>query len=200
MVTGRLPFEAETPLAVILKHLNDPLPSPRDFNPELPPEVEKIITTAMDKDPEARYPSADEMVQQIKMAAGVKVFDTGPILVTPSKVMKSPGAAEESGGGSGGSRGGGHDTAAGRGAHGPESPSLATSTAVRPPASRSLAGLGASAVVRLLGRFLLTTVATGKMPFLAIVVRPTETPTVTASPNLTFNPQPSATPTRTPTL
>src|SRR5260221_4302903 len=43
MVTGRLPFEAETPFAVILKHLNHPLPSPPDFNPELPPEVETII-------------------------------------------------------------------------------------------------------------------------------------------------------------
>src|SRR5258708_449898 len=200
MVTGRLPYEAETPLAVILKHLNDPLPSPRDFNPELLPEVELIITTAMDKDPEARYQSAEQMVQQINAAAGLKLYDTGPILVTPPKVAKSPGAGQVSGGGSGGSKGGGHDdTAAGRGAQGPESPNLATSTAVRPPANRSLAGLGAIAVVGLLGWFLLTTLATGKMPFLAIVVRPTETPTVTATPTHTPTVQSTSTPTATPT-
>ena len=46
MVTGRVPFEAETPLAVLLKHVNDPLPLPRQVKPDLPEAVERVILKA----------------------------------------------------------------------------------------------------------------------------------------------------------
>jgi serine/threonine protein kinase len=55
LVTGKKPFTADTPMAVIFKHVSDPLPRPRDIVPDLPEEVEKVIFKALAKQPEARY-------------------------------------------------------------------------------------------------------------------------------------------------
>jgi serine/threonine protein kinase len=55
MVTGRKPFIADTPLAVLLMHITDPLPSPLKFIPDLPVEIERIIIKALAKRPEDRY-------------------------------------------------------------------------------------------------------------------------------------------------
>ncbi|MBN1284973.1 MAG: protein kinase [Anaerolineae bacterium] len=66
LCTGRLPFDADTPLAIILKHVNDPLPDPRELNPGLPEGVGKIIFRAMSKDPDDRYQTAEEMVEHLK--------------------------------------------------------------------------------------------------------------------------------------
>lgn len=65
MVTGRVPFEADTPLAVILKHLEEPLPLPRQFNSNLPEAVERILLKALSKKPENRYQSAHEMAEAL---------------------------------------------------------------------------------------------------------------------------------------
>jgi serine/threonine protein kinase/ligand-binding sensor domain-containing protein len=68
MVTGRVPFEAETPLAVLLKHINDPLPMPRQTRPDLPERVELVILKAMAKVPEDRFESAQDMVDALAEA------------------------------------------------------------------------------------------------------------------------------------
>jgi len=65
LCTGHLPYDAETPLAVILKHLNEPVPSARKLNPDLPEYIENIIYKAMAKDSEERYQSADAMLQAL---------------------------------------------------------------------------------------------------------------------------------------
>ncbi len=65
LATGRLPFDADTPLAVLLKHVHDPLPLPRQLNPSLPEEVERIILKALAKDPSDRYPTASDMLAEI---------------------------------------------------------------------------------------------------------------------------------------
>ena len=61
MLTGRVPFEAETPLAVVLKHITDPLPMPRTINPAIPETVEWVILKALAKEPGDRYQSAGEL-------------------------------------------------------------------------------------------------------------------------------------------
>ena len=65
LATGRLPFDADTPLAVLLKHAHDPLPIPRQVNPSLPEEVERIILKALAKEPADRYTTAQEMLADI---------------------------------------------------------------------------------------------------------------------------------------
>lgn len=66
MVTGRRPFQADTPLAVLFKQATEALPRPTQFIPTLPAEVEKILVKALAKKPEDRYQSAGEMVHSIE--------------------------------------------------------------------------------------------------------------------------------------
>jgi peptide/nickel transport system substrate-binding protein len=68
MATGRPPFHAETPPAIFVKHLHDPLPLPSSLNPALPEPVERVILKALAKGPDKRYASADEMVQGLREA------------------------------------------------------------------------------------------------------------------------------------
>jgi serine/threonine-protein kinase len=68
MATGRVPFKAETPIAVMVKHLNDPLPPPHALNPKLPSQVEQVILKAMAKNPEDRFATAGDMVRALKTA------------------------------------------------------------------------------------------------------------------------------------
>ncbi len=68
MVTGRVPFEAETPLAVLLKHVNAPLPPPRQMKPDLPEAVERVILKAMAKSPDDRFQSARSLVDALQKA------------------------------------------------------------------------------------------------------------------------------------
>ena len=55
MVTGRKPYSADTPAAVMLKHMHDPLPRPTDLVPGLPEGVEQVIFRALEKDPANRF-------------------------------------------------------------------------------------------------------------------------------------------------
>ncbi len=62
MVTGRRPFEADTPMAVLFKHASEPLPRPSSLVNDLPVNVENFIFKATAKDPNERYQSMDEFV------------------------------------------------------------------------------------------------------------------------------------------
>jgi hypothetical protein len=68
MVTGRLPFEAENGITVLLKKLQEPPPPPRQFNPSLPIELEQVILKAIAPLPEDRYQSALEMIEALRSA------------------------------------------------------------------------------------------------------------------------------------
>lgn len=70
MVTGRLPYEADTPLAVMFKKITDPLPRPTHFVSELPAFVENVLIKALAKDPEYRYSSMREFAESLEMLAG----------------------------------------------------------------------------------------------------------------------------------
>ncbi len=68
MATGRVPFKAETPIAVLVKHMTDPLSPPRIVNPNLPEAVEKVILKAMAKNPDNRFATAGDMVEALSAA------------------------------------------------------------------------------------------------------------------------------------
>jgi serine/threonine-protein kinase len=61
MVTGRPPFLGDTPVAVASKHVRDHPPLPRELNPSIPPTFEAIILKAMDKNPDNRYATSEEL-------------------------------------------------------------------------------------------------------------------------------------------
>ncbi len=62
MATGRLPFLGETPVSVALMQVNDQPAAPTEINSHIPQGLEQIILRAMEKDPDARYQSAEEML------------------------------------------------------------------------------------------------------------------------------------------
>ncbi|MCB0164996.1 MAG: serine/threonine-protein kinase [Anaerolineae bacterium] len=68
MVTGRTPFQAETPIALINMQLNHPLPPPRSLRPELPEAGESVILKALTKDPGLRYESCGTMADAFAQA------------------------------------------------------------------------------------------------------------------------------------
>ncbi len=69
MVTGHVPFEAETPMAVMLKHITDPLPLPRTLRPDVPEAIERVILKALAKNPADRFQTAGELVQALGVAS-----------------------------------------------------------------------------------------------------------------------------------
>lgn len=68
MLTGQVPYSADTPLAIIMKHINAPLPTRQDYGEHLPEPVESIILKSITKDPDDRYPTAAAMKQAIDRA------------------------------------------------------------------------------------------------------------------------------------
>ena len=84
MMIGEPPFDAETPLAILMKHVNDPLPLPRQKDPTIPVPFERVVLKALAKRPQDRYQSAEEMAQALREAAaevGVQV---------PGRIGQSP--------------------------------------------------------------------------------------------------------------
>lgn len=66
MLTGRVPFNGETTVAIAIKHIQENMPSPREFVPEIPVSVEKIVLKCTQKSPDARYQSMSELVEDLK--------------------------------------------------------------------------------------------------------------------------------------
>ncbi len=68
MLTGKVPFDADTPVSVALMHMQDKAIEPIKINPSIPVAVNKIIIKAMEKDPNMRYQNATEMLKDLSMA------------------------------------------------------------------------------------------------------------------------------------
>lgn len=80
MVTGRKPYMADTPAALLLKQANDPLPRPRSFVAGLPDAVEKVLFKALAKGLEDRYQGMGEMVKAMEgLLAGKQVKEARPV-------------------------------------------------------------------------------------------------------------------------
>ncbi|MBO9310540.1 MAG: protein kinase [Chloroflexi bacterium] len=171
MLTGRLPYDGDTPVAIILKHVREPLTPPSVFNPNIPPVLEQIVLKAMAKDPGARYQSAAEMLADLNAFAA----QLGQPAVLPTRFEDTP------------ARRAARSTA--------ELPTINLPAAKR----RSPLAFGAILVILiLLGVFGALSLVNGEVPLLGIALRATETPTLTPSPSAT--PSATATDTPSPTL
>jgi serine/threonine protein kinase len=65
MLAGRQPFEADNPIAVAYQHVHDAPVPPSSLEPSVPPALESVVLRAMEKDPEARFPTAADMVRAL---------------------------------------------------------------------------------------------------------------------------------------
>jgi eukaryotic-like serine/threonine-protein kinase len=94
-LTGELPYRAEDPVSLAMKHVNEPPRSPREANPEVPAPLDALILKLLAKDPEDRYPSASALVHDLEQvryglspatAAPEKTIDkiTAPLLPVPN--------------------------------------------------------------------------------------------------------------------
>ena len=68
MLTGKVPFDADTPVSVALKHMQEEAKEPIEVNPEIPTAVNQIVVKAMQKEPSARYQNATEMIHDLSKA------------------------------------------------------------------------------------------------------------------------------------
>ena len=71
MLVGHVPFTGESPTIVMVKHMQDPVPSVLDERPDLPPAIGHIISRAMAKGPDNRYQSITDLLEDLTIAAGV---------------------------------------------------------------------------------------------------------------------------------
>ncbi|SDA66361.1 serine/threonine protein kinase [Butyrivibrio sp. INlla18] len=74
MLTGRVPFNGDTTVAIAIKHIQEELPTPADYNEDIPISVEKIVLKCCQKSPDRRYQSAAELITDLKRS-----------LITPDK-------------------------------------------------------------------------------------------------------------------
>ena len=98
LLTGQLPFRAETPVAVLVQHMQEAPPAAREINPALPAGVEPVLTKALAKEPEQRYESAAAFVAALRRAlaggSGVAVT-AGAHLATAAGDGQANGAQEQ---------------------------------------------------------------------------------------------------------
>ena len=66
MLTGRVPFNGDTTVAIAIKHIQEPMPSPRDYVPEIPVSVEQIVLKCTQKSPDRRYQSMSSLIEDLK--------------------------------------------------------------------------------------------------------------------------------------
>ena len=92
MVTGSVPFTAETPLAVLFKHISDPLPPPSLVKPDIPPVIEQVLLKALAKDPRDRFATAAEFV-----AAWERALRDKEAVQRPHEVLTVPPAPTTTG-------------------------------------------------------------------------------------------------------
>lgn len=66
MLTGRVPFNGETTVAIAIKHIQEEMPSPREYVSEIPVSVEQIVYKSCQKSPDRRYQSMGELIVDLK--------------------------------------------------------------------------------------------------------------------------------------
>lgn len=92
MVTGRVPFVAETPLAVVLMHVSDRLPLPTSIKADTPESIERVILKALAKEPDDRFSTAGEFLAAWHSAledTGSKSERQAATIIAPQTVLQT---------------------------------------------------------------------------------------------------------------
>jgi serine/threonine protein kinase len=87
LLTGEVPYKADTAIAVVLEHMTAPVPSVRSLRPDVPEAVDKITARCMAKEPRDRYQTPTELVRAIDAALGKRIAPS-PEPVRPARVVQ----------------------------------------------------------------------------------------------------------------
>jgi eukaryotic-like serine/threonine-protein kinase len=92
LLTGKTPFDGETPVEIAMKHLSTTPKPPSKLRPDVPPELDMVVLRALAKNPDDRYQSADEMEADLeRVARGARV--AAATVDTATQVMSRPAVA-----------------------------------------------------------------------------------------------------------
>jgi serine/threonine-protein kinase len=92
MLAGRAPFTAESPVAVAMKHVREQPVPPTQLVPDLPPDLERIVMTALSKDVATRYQTAEEMrADLMRFGRGQRVAAMPPVVTEGAPTMAATG-------------------------------------------------------------------------------------------------------------
>ncbi|WP_051471110.1 Stk1 family PASTA domain-containing Ser/Thr kinase [Patulibacter minatonensis] len=83
MLTGRMPFDGDQPVAIALKHVNEDPPALSIVNPEIPADLEYVVLKAMSKQPEDRFEDAEEFVAALQ-AVRHRIVSGAPVPAQPA--------------------------------------------------------------------------------------------------------------------
>src|SRR4051794_34092529 len=92
LLTGRVPFEAETAVTIALKQVSEPPVPPSQINPAVTPELEAVVLRALEKDPANRFADADEFIAALE-AAGSRIPSAAAIAAAEAAAAALPTAA-----------------------------------------------------------------------------------------------------------
>src|SRR5690242_903454 len=92
LLTGKTPFDGETPVEIAMKHLSNAPKPPSKLRADIPPELDMVVLRALAKNPDDRYQSADEMEADLdRVARGANV--SAATVDTATQVLRRPPAA-----------------------------------------------------------------------------------------------------------
>ncbi|MBD0318628.1 MAG: serine/threonine protein kinase [Thermoleophilia bacterium] len=77
LLTGELPYPADSPLEVAMRHVHDPVPGVLAVRPELSPRIDGVVRRAMAKRPEDRFPSLDAFIAALETCLAEEAADPG---------------------------------------------------------------------------------------------------------------------------
>ncbi len=90
MVTGQLPFQSESPMGMVMQHINESPPPLEQFAPSLLPALDAVIMKALAKQPEERFASAAEMAAALRQIIGIEAFMGAPTVSPPPTTSPLP--------------------------------------------------------------------------------------------------------------
>ncbi|MEW5721107.1 MAG: protein kinase, partial [Chloroflexota bacterium] len=88
MFTGRVPFSADTPYAIIHDHIYTALPLPTSINPNLSEAIERVLLKTLAKDPSARFASATDLMTALEQAAGIDAAHVATMSPPPTPITQ----------------------------------------------------------------------------------------------------------------
>jgi len=90
MLTGRVPFQADTPVAVLISHVTRAMPSTHELGGELSAHVEDVLRKGLAKNPDERYPSASSFVHALRPAAWLYGIGKGSTVLPLAELSGRP--------------------------------------------------------------------------------------------------------------